>query len=175
MTYKYPPNYNPHRIKVRDLVRRKRDLHPYALHNYGIVKAKLISGKDPAPCIEMVNPYAAYSPSLGLGRNILGESYVQTILRVGQTISWDDKGCGVVFDIIIEFDDIKVKAFGEWGSLQEISIKEIVPFELEIQFGGDEILSIDWHWRGLEFRSDDELQSLDDRHYGNSHPIHCEE
>lgn len=171
MTNKYPPNYNPHRIKVRDLVRRKKDLYINPLHNYGIVKEKLISGKDPAPCLEMVNPYAPNQTT----KDILGESYVQTILRVGQTISWDDKGCGVVFDIIIEFDDIKVKAFGEWGSLQEISIKEIVPFELEIQFGGDEILSIDWHWRALEFRSDDELQSLDDRHYGNSHPIHCEE
>ena len=167
--------YNPHRIKVKDLVRRKRDLHPNPLHNYGIVKEKMISGKDPAHCIEMVNPYAPYSSSLGLGRNILGECYVQTILRVGQTISWDEKGCDVVLDIIIEFGDIKVKAFGEWGSLQEISIKEIVPYELEIQFGGDEILSIDWHWRGLEFRGDTELESLDHRHYANSHPIHSDE
>ena len=167
--------YNPYRIKVKDLVRRKKDLHPYPLHNYGIVKEKMIAGKDPAPCIEMVNLYAPYAPALGLGRNILGECYVQTILRVGQTISWGDNGCGVVFDIIIEFADIKVKAFGEWGSLQEISIKEIVPFELEIQFGGDEILNINWHWRALEFRSDAELDTLDNRHYENSHPIHSDE
>jgi hypothetical protein len=164
--------YNPHRIKVKDLVRRKKDLYPNPLHNYGIVKEKMISGKDPAPCIEMVNPYARHSTHT---KDILGECYVQTILRAGQTISWDDKGCGVVFDIIIEFADIKVKAFGEWGSLQEISIKEIVPFELEIQFGGDEILNIDWHWRGLEFRSADKLESLDYRHYTNSHPIHSDD
>jgi len=150
------------RIQVRDLVRSVVDWCEFPLLHYGIVQEKRGSGATvfDTVLVEDVN---------GSTQKVTEDRLI-TILRVGQTISWDDKGCGVVMSILLEKDGIKVRAFGEWGSLETIPINEIVPFDLEIQFGGDEILSIDWQWFGLEFR--DNLNDLENRHYESSFPIH---
>ena len=161
-------------VHVRDLVRRKKDLFFEPLQNYGIVEEKLMSGVDPAPCLKIFNPFG-FSLHNKSYTTILGESYCEVILRIGQTIAWDNRGCGVVFDIEIDVPnkDIKVTIFGEWGngvSIEKVSISEILPYDLEIQMegGGEELLSIDWNWSAFEFRPD--LNFLDDQRISNSHP-----
>lgn len=110
-------------MQVRDLVRRKEDLFANPLLNFGIVKEKMISGVDPAPCVDMFNPLSEYK-----GSAITAESYLELVLAIGQPIIWDGK-MGTVFNIEIDKKGILVSIFGEWRSIQKVDIRSIKPLE----------------------------------------------
>lgn len=110
-------------MQVRDLVRRKEDLFANPLLNFGIVKEKMISGVDPAPCIDMFNPLSEHK-----GQSITAESYLELVLAIGQPIIWNGE-IGTVFNIEIEKKGIIVSIFGEWRSIQKVDIRNIKPLE----------------------------------------------
>jgi len=114
-------------MQVRDLVRRKRDLYSNPLLNFGIVKEKMISGVDPAPCVDMFNPLSKHK-----GQAITGESYLELVLSIGQPIIWNGE-IGTVFNIEIEKKGIFVSIFGEWRSIQKVDIRNILPLNESLQ------------------------------------------
>lgn len=110
-------------MQVRDLVRRKEDLFANPLLNFGIVKEKMMSGVDPAPCVDLFNPLSERK-----GQSITGECYLELVLAIGQPIIWNGK-MGTVFNIEIDKKGIVVSIFGEWRSIQKVDIRSIKPLE----------------------------------------------
>jgi len=114
-------------MQVRDLVKRKRPLYPNPLHNFGIVREKLISGKTPAPCVILENPLDLPHKNV-CPYPITGEVYLELVFSIGQAVVWKGQ-VGTIFNFSIEEQGIFAQVFGAWRTLEKINIEELTPLQ----------------------------------------------